>query len=318
MAEYLDIGKETQRELLRNIKLGCDKTWDQLAKEMGINRSMIFFYLNGKCKIPREKFKILSRNSTFSINPNELNFAEMDFVKKAPRLPTISEEMAEFLGIMYGDGCISSYNYTIDISGDKRSDILYHTSRLHSLILHLFGISLKRIIQRNCVHTRISTKTLCTYLNEEFSFPIGVKKGQMHIPDQVYEKEEYKRAFLRGLFDTDGGIDYHHFRSSQIHYTCYDATFKKEVFDLYRSLNFNVKSAKRDIKMFDRGEISRFFNEICPANPKHQYKYRVFLETGWVPRHRDIDYSLLHASAGNRTQVQNLEGSDVTIAPRSQ
>ncbi len=33
-----------------------------------------------------------------------------------------------------------------------------------------------------------------------------------------------------------------------------------------------------------------FFEEIKPHNPKHLYKYAKFIETGQVPRHRDIDY----------------------------
>ncbi len=56
---------------------------------------------------------------------------------------------------------------------------------------------------------------------------------------------------------------------------------------------------KEEIALFERSEITRLFNEIRPANPKHLYNYAEFLKTGWVPLHRDIDYKRLNASAGS-------------------
>ena len=148
------------------------------------------------------------------------------------------------------------------------------------------------------MHTLLSSKIVHTYLVERFSFPIGHKKGKMKIPSVVYESDQYKRSFLRGLFDTDGGIHRHHQRSAQVHFTCYDSNFLKEVFELYVNLGFKPSLGKTDIKIFDRGEIVRFFEEIRPANPKHVYKFNQYLKTGVVPRHREIDYSSLNAWAG--------------------
>lgn len=318
MTEYLDIGKEAQSELIRELKSNCPFSWTDIADNLGVNRSMMFPYLRGESKISREKLMLFAKIANYTIDEKLLNFIEADFGEKKPSLPAINSDLAEFLGILYGDGCLSRDNYLIDISGSSKADLLYHKTRVGPLLKNLFNLEPRYKFQRNCIHTGFGAKLLHGYLSDTFSFPIGEKKGRMHIPPKIYEKDEYKYAFLRGLFDTDGGIDYHHFRSSQIHYTCFDPIFLKEVFDLYKNLGFNAKLAKKRIKMFDREEISRFFSEVCPANPKHQYKYQTFLKTGWVPRHRDIDYSLLNASAGNRTQVRTLEGSNVTIAPRSQ
>ncbi len=319
MAEYLNIGKEAQAILIRKLKDNCSLSWTQLAAELGVGRSMMFFYLRGKCRLPKEKLLRFASISNITITQGSLNFEEIDFSVKTPSLPEMSADLAEFLGILYGDGCLVKCNFGVDVSGDKRSDILFHKNKVGPLIKKLFNLEVKFQIQKNCIHTRLHSKVLNEFLSKVYFFPIGEKKTKMRIPPQIYQRDEYKLAFLRGLFDTDGGIDYHHFRCSQLHYTCYDAAFLKEVFDLFKSLNFNVKLAKRDVKMFERSEIARFFKEVSPANPKHTYKYQKFLETGMVPRHRDIDYleveRWVNADAGNRTRVRTLEGSNVAIAP---
>lgn len=310
MAEYLNIGREEQAKLIRDLKDGCSLSWTNLAKELSVTRGMMFFYLRGEARIPKDKLEILLLLSNYPADKSKLRFVEADFTPKEPIFPPMSADLAEFLGILYGDGCLVSHNYGIDISGDKVSDFSYHQTRVSPLFSKLFGISARFQYQENCIHTRLYSKKLHEFLSSEFSFPIGEKKGRMRVPEQIYRDAEYKRAFLRGLFDTDGGINYHHFKSSQLQYTCHDPLFLKEIFDLFKSLDFNIRFAKDEVKMFDRKEISRFFNEIRPANPKHVYKYQEFLKTGWVPRHRDIDYEKVNAGGGNRTHSPNLEGSD--------
>lgn len=298
MPLYLNIGREKQSVLIKEIKRNSTYSWTQIAKELGVNRSMVLMYQSGKCRIPKDKLEKLASLSHYIIDTNALPFKSANYSLLHPTISEMNEYFAEFMGILYGDGCLGNENYVIAISGDSIADLLYHKLHVAPLMKLLFGLDprFKFEKDRQEMHTIISSKLLHEYLSKTFFFPVGKKKGRMHIPLQIYEKDEYKKAFLRGLFDTDGGIHKHHEKSAQVHFTSHDSIFIKEVFDLYKSLRFNVRTTGEDLEFFSRDEIAKFFHELKPKNPKHLYKYQQFLETGKVPLHRDIDYSWLNSN----------------------
>ncbi len=303
MAYYLDIGKTAQIQLFRDIKQKSGLSWRVIREGLGVGMSMVYFYRSGNCRIPRDKLDRLLRLTNYSLDINLLKFVLVKHTTQNPIIQEMCEKMAEFLGILYGDGCLGSDNYVVAVSGDSIADLLYHKNHVASLMKELFDLNPRFKFEKGVqeMHTILSSKILHEYISRTFSFPIGKKKGRMHIPKQIYEKDEYKKAFLRGLFDTDGGIHKHHEKSAQVHFTSADPVFLKEVFDLYKSLGFNVRTTAEDLEFFSREEITQFFSKIKPANPKHIYKYQQFLEKGIVPKNRDIDYGWLnseYASAG--------------------
>lgn len=301
MTDYLNIGKEKQSQLLKKIKQNGEHSYVHIAKELGVVRSMVLFYFAGKHRIPREKLEKLAQLSNYTLETRNLPFIRENYSLQKAAISSMSETMAEFLGILYGDGCIWSQNYTLSVSGDACSDRLYHLNHIAPMIEELFGLKPRFKFEKKDhqgMHTLISSKMVHAHLAERFSFPIGHKKGKMAIPLNIYTNDEYKKAFLRGLFDTDGGVHRHHLHSVQVHFTSADPIFLDQVYGIFKELGFRAILSKRDIKIFDRKEVVRFFEEIRPANLKHLYKFQQYLETGIVPRHRDIDYDKLNAGAG--------------------
>ena len=322
MAYYLDIGGEAQVKLFRDIKQKSGLTWRKIWEGIGVGRSMIYFYRSGKCHISKEKLEKLLKLTNYPLDSIELKFVGIKHTIQEPIIQEMNEKIAEFLGILYGDGCLGNHGYAVVVSGDSNADLLYHKTHVAPLIKELFGIDSRFKFEKNKneMHTIVSSKVLHEYIAKKFYFPIGEKKGRMHIPTQIYENNQYKRAFLRGLFDTDGGIHRHHVKSAQVHFTSADPVFLKEVFDLYKDLGFNVRTTDEDLEFFSREEIAKFFSELKPKNPKHLYKYQQFLEKGIVPRHRDIDYGWLntnYARAGNRTRATTLARSSHASRPLS-
>lgn len=296
MAEYLNIGAAAQSSLVKSIKESSNETWLTIAKKLGISRSLIFFYRSGTVKMPRKNLEKLLRLTSFSTENIRLSYTNYDNDRKNPYFPEMCEELVEFLGILYGDGHLGTNNYIVGVTGNAHSDYLHHQIRVYFLFKKLFGLDAHFRFQNNAVHTMLGSKKLQEFFVQRFSFPIGEKKGRMTVPSIVYEKDEYKRAFLRGLFDTDGGVHRHHTSSIQIQFTSHDRSFLNDICDLYHEFGFNAKINGTDLQLRGKAEIDRFFKEIRPANPKHLYKHAEFKRTGIVPRHKDIDYSVLNSS----------------------
>src|SRR3989304_1095872 len=70
----------------------------------------------------------------------------------------INEEVAEFLGILTGDGCVNKYvrvsekkrtDYYVSIAGNSLTDIKYYNNFLIPLINKIFGIELKFYKKKN-------------------------------------------------------------------------------------------------------------------------------------------------------------------------
>lgn len=124
---------------------------------------------------------------------------------KFPEKP--NESLAEFIGILTGDGCMNYYprnhEYFIDISGDKNLDKEYHINHVAGLIKKTFNLTPK-IYSRKKENTRcirILSKGLYNYL-----LILGFGKGrkeQIGIPKWIQKSDELMIAFIKGLADTD-------------------------------------------------------------------------------------------------------------------
>ena len=118
----------------------------------------------------------------------------------------MTEELAELLGIMCGDGCLSRYGRQriIYICGHKQDDLLYHQSITTRLFKETFEkeIQIKLRKKENALFIRFSDKSLF-YIFKSLGLPVGKKYASLAIPKGVVSHNHFQ-AFVRGLFDTDG------------------------------------------------------------------------------------------------------------------
>lgn len=118
----------------------------------------------------------------------------------------MSCELAEFIGVMYGDGNLhidNKHSYRLVISLNKDKDAEY-AQFIQKRFTELFGLQLRTYTYKNksLLMLRCYSKKLVYHLHEEFNLPIG-KKQHLGIPAAVQESN-YAFAFIRGLIDTDG------------------------------------------------------------------------------------------------------------------
>ncbi len=254
---------------------------------------MAFNYNSGTNSIPLNKFEKLC--SLAKVEPDYFGKFELKEVQNQPHSITVppldSEELSEFLGFMAGDGCLT-VNYAVVVSCDATSDKRYVWEVVAPKFMRLFSLAPNiRKINRNLLQCRVYCKKLFDFLSKEAGLPTGRKKNKIRIPEFIMPNKTLTAAFLRGLFDTDGGFHRHNPFSSKVEFTSYSEKFREDIVQALISLGFKPVSIKTRIYIMAKSEIARFFATIKPSNFKHCYKYAKFLEKGQVPRHRDIDYN---------------------------
>jgi len=116
------------------------------------------------------------------------------------------DQFSEFIGILFEDGKIDlckRHGFKVRIwCNSHEKEYIQHVS---NLISNLFGKTPSiTISQKNCTTVRFYSRAIVQQL-----FDLGVPvshKGQMRIPAWTATNKSQLCSFLRGLFDTDGGI----------------------------------------------------------------------------------------------------------------
>ena len=130
--------------------------------------------------------------------------SEEDIEKNLKFPPKMSNELAELIGIHFGDGCMKkqrNYTYQICYCFNKRDK--EYAIYVKNLFYNLFNINVKMYENFNSINLYFISKSLCTFFNEVLKIPYSPKKS-LSIPNYIISNKKYLVAFIRGLFDTDG------------------------------------------------------------------------------------------------------------------
>lgn len=207
------------------------------------------------------------------------------FLLKEIKTPAKSIKLAELMGALAGDGGLSSRQMHLYLNLKK--DKLY-ACILINLIIELFGVEVsqqERDNESTLVLTANSTR-LVSFLNKN-GLPIGNKiKQEIDVPSWIYRRKSLRKAFLRGLFDTDGCtyIDYHRYQNKTYGHICvaitsYSEKLLSSTYGLLLNLGYRPTfNNKRNILLRKENEVLRFFKEIKPHNNAHRDIVRKFME----------------------------------------
>ena len=146
-------------------------------------------------------------------NLSKIKFSKND-LKSNIRIPRIlTKELAEFVGIMIGDGHVgkhrsrsgnySSPHYQIRIGGNIR-DKKYYETYVNNLFYKIFNVQFT-FYHSICDNTFISRKeSKAIYYHMVEIMRIPQRKDNVSIPNCILmSNKEIKSAFLRGLADAD-------------------------------------------------------------------------------------------------------------------
>lgn len=194
-----------------------------------------------------------------------------------------SEDLAEYLGILLGDGGLTPYQCFVTLNSKADKDYIPFVV---SLGKQLFGVE-ARISKRKdkqAIVIYYNGKNLVNYL-VGMGLKIGSKvRQQAGIPGWVRECQEYKTACLRGLMDTDGGVFLHKYKVGGKKYVYKKLCFSNRslpillfVTDVLKGLELNPRLvtniANQKVWLYNKDEVEQYLNLVSTHNPrllKHQ------------------------------------------------
>lgn len=203
-------------------------------------------------------------------------------VCKSIQKPPRSEELAEFVGIILGDGCISQRQIVVTLHA---TDDKEYGEFVCSLIKKLFKVPVVVSPDKKyaAVDFVISRSELVRFCIEK----LGLKKGskvrqQVDIPDWVRRNKKYSIACVRGLVDTDGCIFTHRYKVNEkiysykkLSFTNHSLPLRQSVFEILKDLGLRVRLANAyDVRIDAKKDMEKYFQIVGSHNPKHLKRYK--------------------------------------------
>ncbi|MFH2021620.1 MAG: LAGLIDADG family homing endonuclease [archaeon] len=122
-----------------------------------------------------------------------------------PTHPTA--ELAEFIGILTGDGHVSfeKTKNKIVITGNATTDLAYYNNYLLPLLKNLFNLNLevKKRNNKAAIIVYFYSQAMVKFLTLQGYYKLRTK---VIVPIWIFKSKLYTCGFLRGLYDTDGCI----------------------------------------------------------------------------------------------------------------
>lgn len=198
-----------------------------------------------------------------------------------------NSRLAEFVGIMLGDGGLSTRQCTVSL--DSRNDFQYSIF-VRSLMEKLFHVkpSVYKSKKARVLKIVISRTDLIDFL-QKLGLVIGNKiRQQIDIPSWILKKNLYRKACLRGLIDTDGCLVIHRYRVKgkmyiykKINFSSASPPLIKSVVKILKDFGFHprISSSKRQVWLDSKDEVEKYMTVIGSSNPKHIFRF-----SGEVPK----------------------------------
>ncbi len=215
---------------------------------------------------------------------------------------------AELYGAFAGDGWISRGNsgLTLFITGNPADEKEYYRKRIRSLFKETVGLS---VVPRDFKYWGTFGVMVCrkkiieTFIS--MGAPIGKKAQTIKVPDFVLSTASFFIAFARGLFDTDGCVDFRKSYGSnasiwqKTHYHRPRAFFATVSYPMALGLqqgfqktglwpalrpckpSGKCKSVHYRLEFEGKKKVSAFFAKMGLQNPKHLAKFNRWRKQGF-------------------------------------
>jgi DNA-binding transcriptional regulator WhiA len=185
-----------------------------------------------------------------------------------------SEALAEFFGIMLGDGKLSHFQIAVTLGNKEATYAAY----VAGLFYKLFGVSPKIItsVKKGYRVVYLGSTEISTWLIAE-GLVYNKVAAQVDAPHWILDKKQYMKRFIRGFFDTDGSI-YKLKHGTQLSFTNYSAPLLMSLQWSLRRLGYRVSEISGHRFYLTKIDgIKRFFKEIQPHNQRHIKRFNLFV-----------------------------------------
>jgi transcriptional regulator with XRE-family HTH domain len=195
--------------------------------------------------------------------------------------PNFSKDLAEFTGIMIGDGGITQGQITVSTNSVDDKQYGFFVKRLieklfkvNASIYYVEGVRIMSIV--------VSRKKLVEFCHKKLGLCIGNKLKQgLDIPSWIRKNPEYERRCVRGIMDTDGCIfnECHNIKGKKYSYkklciVSASPPLRKSIFEILEKNGLTPKlKGDRCVQIEARENIEKYFKIIGTSNPKHLKRY---------------------------------------------
>lgn len=215
-------------------------------------------------------------------------------IRKKIKIPKDSTELAEFFGIVLGDGGINNdHQVVITLHKENGKDYIVFVC---DLIKKLFEIEPAVYHYRSERSQKVVGVTASGISLIEFLLSKGLKKGskvknQIDVPEWIKKKKDFSKSCLRGLIDTDGGVYYH--RHNTQGYSSFNVGLQfsnrslpltKFVKEILSFTGFNPKISNDRVNLYRESEVIRYAKEIKFSNSYHFERINQFIRLKYKER----------------------------------
>lgn len=197
-------------------------------------------------------------------------------------IPEPSLKLAEFVGILLGDGCINTNQIQITLNAE--ADFQY-IPYVKNLILNLFEYESHIFRRKNSKATILSLNGVnAVNILLGLGLRVGNKvKLQVDVPDWIKLNKEFSKSCLKGLIDTDGCIFVRKgmyketkYRHRNMYFSNQSKPLRDFVFITLKSTGYNPHNyGDKHVRLYSDKESERYLKDIGSSN----YRLLRWLET---------------------------------------
>ena len=249
--------KRVLKRELHNLYVVKNLTINEVGKELGIAPQTVFDRLKKlQIKTCSEKKRGYQNKRTDVYIPQKR-----------------TKELAEFFGIMMGDGSLSKNQVMVTLGSKEDLYVEY----VHNLMLTIFKTKVVTTTRKTGYKdVYIGSVDLSRWLIGE-GLVFNKVKSQIGVPKWVLQKDEFMISFLRGFFDTDGSV-YKLRYGIQISYTNRSLPLLEATRYMLKKLGYSPsKESIYKVYLTKKTDLERFFKEIKPSHKLRVDRYEKFV-----------------------------------------
>jgi len=184
-------------------------------------------------------------------------------------IPKLNQGLAEFIGIVLGDGTLTKY--FVRISLNAKNEMPY-VGYVKSLCEELFSItpSIYKDPRNNTINLKIFSVRLCEFLHKKFNLSFGDKLiSKASIPNIILDDKKLVLACIRGLIDSDGDV----FKGKFVYLYSHNPILLKQVSEMGRKLGVFTTETNTSVGTRNHKNVVRYFELIGTSNLKNAVKF---------------------------------------------
>lgn len=295
MFELCDLPYKLFKEIVRLLDEDENKILKDYKAKVREDTLVIGRKCFGEQKKVLDPIKITFKNNDIKLDITRINYSKYDLERSIKLPDKLTPELAEEIGMQFGDGFLSKKRYDYRLKGNPNDEKEYYQNYIKHLFKKLFNVEVNLKESYNSYGFELRSKAIWEFKTKVLGIKPG-KKYNIRLPEILKIKNvEIVTAFIRGLFDTDGSLNFKTRYGYYKYYPSIELTLTskeliKEVGEILSMLGFDpsVIFNKRygRIFIYGIGALKRYEELIGWSSQKNLNKLK-----DWKDRYPELDSS---------------------------